>query len=221
MRTLLAVLCLSASIFAAGPREESHRYEVKWPSGIPLGEAQIRASRDGGNWVLELEIEASVPGYRVQDRYRSVVDGNLCSLEFEKEFEHGRKKGKEKTTFAGGKATRVTAGGGGTTEFDVPACPRDALAFLFYVRQEVARGRVPGPQKLYFGAAYDVRLQPGGVQTVNIADAPAQADKLQVTVTTAKGKLMVDLYLARDEVRSLGVARVPFAMGNFSMEWVR
>jgi hypothetical protein len=221
MGRLLALIWFTSAAFGAGLREESHRYEVKWPSGIPLGEAQIRAARDGGNWVLELEIEASIPGYRVQDRYRSVVDGNLCSLEFEKDFEHGRKKGKEKTTFAGGKAKRVTIGGGGTTEYDVPACPRDALAFLFFVRQETAGGRAVPPQKLYFGGGYDVRLERAGVQTVTIAEAPAQTDKLQVTVTTAKGKLMIDLYLARDEVRSLGVVRVPFAMGNFSMEWVR
>ena len=89
---------------AAGPREETFNYEVKWPSGLGLGESQMTATRDGGNWILEFQIEASVPGFRVMDRYRSVVDEKFCTQEFSKEFEHGSRKGKEKTTFANGKA---------------------------------------------------------------------------------------------------------------------
>jgi len=218
---LVAGLALALSAFGAGPREETFRYEVKWPSGLGLGEAQMRAARDGGNWILEFEIEASVPGFRVMDRYRSVVDEKFCSQEFEKVFEHGTKKGKETTTFANGKAKRVTANGGGTSEFAVPACARDALAYLFFVREEVARGRVPAPQKLYFGSGYDVRIQPAGAEAVKVSEAPLESDKLKITVTTATGKLELDLFLARDEARTPALVRVPFVMGNFSMEWVR
>lgn len=221
MRKLwLVVFCMTAA-FAAGPREENLRYEVKWPSGLGLGEAQMRATRDGSRWVLEFQIEASVPAFRVVDRYRSVVDERYCSQEFEKEFEHGPKKGKETTTFSQGKAKRVTANGGGTSEFAVPACARDALAFLFFVREEVARGRIPGPQKLYFGGGYDVRLQFGGMTTVKVSDAPMAVEKLLVTILTATGKLELEMYLAQDEARTLEMVRVPFAMGNFSMELVR
>lgn len=218
--SLIAAL-LAAEAYGAGPREESFRYEVKWPSGLGLGEAQISAARDGGRWVLELQLEASVPGFRVIDRYRSVVDDKFCTQEFAKEFEHGSRKGKETTTFAGGKAKRVTAGGGGVSEFEAPGCARDALAYLFFVRDEVARGRIPGPQKLYFGAGYDVRTQFGGAERVTISEAPMESDKLKVTVATANGKVEIDLFLARDEARTPAMVRVPFAMGNFSMEWVR
>jgi hypothetical protein len=217
---LLGVLC-AVGVSAAGPREETFRYEVKWPSGLGLGEAQMRASRDGGTWILEFEIDASIPGFRVLDRYRSVVDEKLCSQEFTKEFEHGSRKGKETTTFANGKAKRVTAGGGGSSEFAVPGCARDALTYLFFVREEVARGRVPGPQKLYFGAGYDVRIAPGVPEQVKVSEAPIETDRLRVTVTTVNGKLELDLFLARDETRTPALVRVPFAMGNFSMEWVR
>lgn len=214
---LFAALALSA----AGPREETFRYEVKWPSGLGLGEAQMRAARDGGNWNLEFQIEASIPGFRVIDRYKSTVDSKFCTLTFEKEFEHGTRKGKETTTFADGKATRVTANGGGKSEFAVPGCARDALAYLFYVREEVARGRIPAAQKLYFGAGYDVRLTFGGAESIKVSEAPLDSDKLKVTVATTNGKLELDLFLARDEARTPALVRVPFAMGNFSMEWVR
>lgn len=220
MLWLMALLAALAAN-AAGPREETFNYEVKWPSGLGLGESQITASRDGGNWILEFQIEASVPGFRVMDRYRSVVDEKFCTQEFSKEFEHGSRKGKEKTTFANGKAKRVTAGGGGTSEFAVPGCARDALAYLFYVRDEVSRGRVPGPQKLYFGAGYDVRMEVGGAESVKVSEAPLETDRLRVTVATVNGKLELDLFLARDEARTPALVRVPFAMGNFSMEWVR
>lgn len=223
MRVLLFVanFVFAASLFGAGPREESFRYEVKWPSGLGLGEAQMSAVRDGGQWVLEFEIEASVPGFRVLDRYKSVVDDNLCSQSFEKSFEHGNRKGKETTTFANGRAVRTTANGGGKSEFDVPACPRDALAYFFYIRSEVAKGRIPAPQKVYFGGGYEIRLKSNGVQSVKVSEAPMEADQLKVTIPTSNGKVEVDLFLARDEARTPAVVRVPFAMGNFSMEWVR
>jgi hypothetical protein len=217
------VMGLAAAVcaFGAGPREEQFRYEVKWPSGLGLGEGQMSASRDGGNWVLQFEIEASIPGFRVLDRYRSVVDEKFCSVEFQKEFEHGTRKGKETTAFSGGKGKRVTAGGGGTTVFEAPGCARDALAYLFFTREEVAKGRIPAPQKLYFGAGYEVRMRLGGTGPVKIGEAPLEADKLLVTITTANGKLELELFLAQDEARTPAMVRVPFAMGNFSMEWVR
>lgn len=217
---LLALLG-TFTLEAAGPREENFRYEVKWPSGLGLGEAQMRASRDGSNWNLEFQVEASIPGFRVMDRYKSIVDEKFCTVEFQKEFEHGSRKGKETTTFANGKGMRVTAGGGGKTEFDAPGCARDALAYLFFVREEVARGRIPGPQKLYFGAGYDVRMTVGGAEQIRISESPLDSDRLHVTVATTNGKLELDLFLARDEARTPALVRVPFAMGNFSMEWVR
>ena len=216
-----AFLLFAVCAHGAGPRDEQFRYEVKWPSGLGLGESHIRAARDGGRWILELQIEASVPGFRVIDTYKSTVDEKFCTLSFEKEFQHGVRKGKETTTFANGKGKRVTAGGGGTTEFAAPACSRDALAYLFFVREEVSRGRIPGPQKIYFGASYEVRMQVAGVENVKISDAPMETDKLRISVTTANGKLELELFLARDEARSPALVRVPFAMGNFSMEWVR
>ncbi|MBI2686020.1 MAG: DUF3108 domain-containing protein [Acidobacteria bacterium] len=217
----LAGLLLAVEVYGAGPREESFRYEVKWPSGLGLGEAQLRASRDTGQWVLDFQVEAAIPGFRILDRYKSTVDDKYCTQELEKEFEHGPRKGKEKTAFAAGKAKRVTANGGGTSEFEVPPCSRDALSYLFYVREEVARGRIPGPQKLYFGAGYDVKTQFAGAEQIRVADAPLSADKFKVTITTANGKVELELFLARDEARTPALIRVPFAMGNFSMEWVR
>jgi len=216
-----AAFVLSACAFADGMREEQLRYQVNWPSGLGLGEAQLRAARDGSEWKLEFQIEASVPGFKVFDQYRSRANEKLCAAEFEKEFEHGARKGKEKTTFEGGVAKRVTANGGGKSEFPVGDCARDAVSFLFFVRDEVARGRLPAAQKMYFGAAYDVRVQFVGAERVKVSEEMMEADRLKVTVAGSASKLEFDLFLARDEVRTPVLVRVPFAMGNFSMEWMR
>jgi hypothetical protein len=48
-----------------------------------------------------------------------------------------------------------------------------------------------------------------------------ETDALRITIGITKGKLELDLFLARDEARTPALVRVPFAMGNFSMEWIR
>lgn len=220
-RLLSGILLATVAVAAAGPREEKFSYQVNWPTGLSLGEGELTSSKDGGDWRFEFRIEASVPGFRVLDTYKSTADENLCSREFTKEFEHGNRKGKEITTFAGGKAKRVTQGGGGTSEFVVPACPQDALSFLFFVREEVKRGRVPKPQQFYYGGPYNIRVQFVGVETVKVLDAPMETERFKVGVTGPASKFEFELFLARDEARTPAMIRVPFAMGTFSMEWVR
>ncbi len=55
-----------------------------------------------------------------------------------------------------GTASRETAGGG-KTELKSPACGKDALAFLYYVRHELSQGRMPPQQTIFLGAPYDIR----------------------------------------------------------------
>lgn len=221
LRAAILVAIAAGALPGAGLREEAQRFEVKWPTGIGLGEAQIRATRDTGTWVLTLDLEADVPGFPISDRYRSVVDENFCSREFEKEFTHGSKKGKERTTFHEGAGRRETLGGGGVTEFPVSECPRDGLAYLFWIRAELAAGRRPAPQQVYVGSAYSLKMQPAGAATIPISGAPMETDKYIVTITTAKGPFSFELFLARDAERTPAAFRVPFALGNFSMEWIR
>jgi hypothetical protein len=205
----------------AGPAAEHVHYQVSWPSGLSLGEGQIRAARDAGAWKLELQLEASIPAFKVVDIYRSTTDENLCSQEFEKEFEHGPRTGKEKTVFAGGKAKRQTLGGGGASEFSVPECPRDALAYLFFLRGEVARGRLPGPQTVYFGGPYEVRAQFVKAGPVKVAEESVEADQLKLIVKGPASTNEFDLWLARDEARTVALIRVPFVLGTFSLERIR
>ena len=215
------LILLATAVWAAGPKEESTRYQVSWPSGISLGEGQLQATKDGDQWKFTLKLEAAIPGFKVEDTFHSTVDGKLCSLQLVKESTHGARKTKETSTFAATTGTRVTSGGGGKSEFPVPACAHDALGFLFVVRDELAQGKVPAPRQIFFGAAYDVRLRLVGSERVIVGEVPTETDHFKIAVKGPSSRFEFDAYFAKDEGRTLAMVRIPFAMGSFALEWVR
>ncbi len=220
----LAALWLSSPAAAESfpPADESLRYNINWPSGLSLGEAHLTARRTAGQWEFELTLDAAVPGFAVSDRYRSQASGSLCSLEFEKNFTHGRRKAREKTVFDYGKnVARRSTVNGGKTEIPIPACARDALAFIFHARGELSQGRVPPPSTVLFGAAYEVRLDYGGAQAITVNDARVEADRIAVSVKGPASTIGFEIFYARDPVRTPLLVRVPFTLGVFSMELVR
>jgi hypothetical protein len=202
---------------------ETLNYSVNWPSGLSLGEARFQSQRAAGRWQYEFTLEAALPGFAVRDRYQSIAGEGGCSLELEKQFTHGQRKGHERTTFdaAQGVATRETLEGGGKSEITTPACPKDALTFLYYLRRELAQGRLPPAQTIYFGAAYQARVEYGGAQRVRVGDESVEADRLAVSVKGPASETRFELFFARDAARTLLVARAPFPLGLFSMELVR
>jgi len=127
----MSVWILIALLFAI-PENEHLRYAVNWPSGLALGEAQLRTVPKQGNREMELVIDAGVPGFPVTDKYRSIATVAMCSIEFEKDLLHGKRSIKETTTFdsARGVAVRETKGGGGKTETPIGPCAKDALSFF-------------------------------------------------------------------------------------------
>lgn len=221
MKQLIAAILFSAicgaAEFPAG--DETLNYTINWPSGLSLGEGHLRAHRAADRWEFEMTIEATIPAFGISDRYHSEATGNFCSLEFDKQTIHGKKKSHEKVTFDSRKnvARRVTMGGG-KSEIPISACTRDALAYLFYARRELASGRIPAPEKVLFGAPYQVRMEYTGAQTVAVNEKRMQADRVVVSFKGPASDLNFEMFLARDAARTPLVFRAPFAMGTFSME---
>jgi hypothetical protein len=186
--------------------------------------AHRRAAQEGSapGWNFEFTLDASIPGFAVNDRFRSTATADLCSTEFEKDSTHGKRKAHEKTTFEAekGRASRETVGGG-KSEIATGACGRDALTFFYYVRRELARGRLPAAEPVLFGAGYQVNLQYAGAQTVRIGDAHIEADRLTVTGKGPASTFSFEALFARDAARTPLLIKVPLAMGMFSMELVR
>src|SRR5262249_8997007 len=131
---------------------ETLRYSVNWPSGLSLGEASMSATKGEGGWKFDVSLDAGVPGFAIKDKFRSGTEGDLCSVNLERDISHGAKKVREKTAFdqKKGTANRATVfpENGGKSDFDISSCARDALAFVYYARREMGQGRVASPQKV-------------------------------------------------------------------------
>ncbi|HWB95449.1 MAG TPA: DUF3108 domain-containing protein [Bryobacteraceae bacterium] len=201
---------------------ETLNYSVNWPSGLSLGEGHLRATTGTDGWEFEMSRDASVPGFTVHDRYRSTASPNLCSLEFEKDLTHGSRRSREKTLFAyaEGIARRTTLNGG-QSEISISDCAKDALDFLFFARRELGQGKVPPPQTVLFGAAYEVRMEYTGLQKVAVNEARLDADRVTVAFRGPSSNFSFEIFFARDAARTPLVIRAPFALGSFSMELVR
>ncbi|MBI4873684.1 MAG: DUF3108 domain-containing protein [Acidobacteria bacterium] len=216
-------LLLASFILTAAACGEDLRYTINWPSGLSLGEGQLTQRKtEAGALESTLKLEAAVPGFPFAEQYRSLASASFCSAEFERDLTRGKHKSREKTTFdaAKGSARRATAGGG-SSELATGACARDALAYLYFLRREVAQGRVPSAQKVYAGAAYEVRVEFKGTYPVRIGEGREDADLLLMTVKGPKSDFSFELWLARDAARAPLVIRAPLPIGALSMELVR
>lgn len=218
----LAALFLIAFPLLAAPAPESLHYSINWPSGLNLGEGHIKSTPTEKGLELELQFEASIPGFRVVDKFLSAVTTDLCSLTFDKDTQHGKRRTRERITFEpkGGPATRETIGGG-KSKLQVAACGKDALAFLFHLRRELALGRVPPSQEIYYGAAYKVRVEYKGSQKVRLADAMEDSDRILLHVKGPASDLELEAFIGKDAARTPLVVKVPLGPSTFTVELVR
>ncbi len=218
----------AAKLAAAPFASENLPYTVYWPGGASLGEARITANRDSRLWHFALDLDGSLPGVlAITDLFRSSAGGNFCSTRFTKDSVHeyplSTRTAKETTTYdaSSGIATRTTANGGGTSQMAFTGCARDALDYLFFLRNELAHGRMPATQTVFFGAPYQVSVANTGTETPTIAGQSYTADRIHVTFTGPASSKEFDILFARDAVRTPLLVRVPFTLGTFSMELAR
>jgi len=211
----------------ATPDEEVLNYSVNYPSGLSLGEARLESKKtkapDGGSdgWELLFTLGASIPGFEVADKFRSVATAGYCSVEFEKDSKHGKSVTRELATFdqKAGSVTRRTVGGG-QSQLQISGCAKDALAFLNYFRREVDAGRVPPAQAVYFGGPYQVRLEYAGRQRLTVGDERMDTDRIRVSVKGKASDITFEVFLSLDAGRRPVLVRVPLMPGTFSMELV-
>jgi hypothetical protein len=229
MRLLVLILAASAAAFGQTPakltgfpfQNESLRYSLRLPTGLALGEAVFAAQRSASGWSFSTTIDAGVPGFAIKDSYRSTATAELCSTEFERRFNHRGKQTAEITTFdqAARRAVRRTTQppSDGKSEFAVPACAHDALAFVYLMRREMGQGRVVPAETVYFGGGYAASLK----YTGEVKVASGVADRAVGTVKGPLSSFTVEIDFARDAARTPLTIRVPLAVGTLSAELVR
>ena len=224
----LAGAQLLAPATAPVPSNEQLRFSVNWPTGLSLGDASLRASRtktddkQPARLDLAFDIDASIPGFSVSDRFHSAASQDFCSLEFNKNTQHGKKKTEEKTVFDSDTQTaiRETSGGGKST-LKTETCAKDALAFLYFLRRELGQGRLPPRQAVFFGSPYQIRVEFAGTQNIQLADGPVEADRLKAFLKGPSSDLNFEVFFLKDAARTPALVKVPLQIGTFTMELVR
>lgn len=206
-----------------GPQPESLNYNVNWPSGLSLGEAKLNAVKGAESWKFSFEVQASLPGFALTESVESTANPDYCSLEIVKKGKRGSRKLEEKTTFdqKALNAKRKTGESGGESEFSIPSCAKDALTFLYYVRRELANGRLPVPQTVFYGAGYSLKVDYTGVQKIRIGSELLEADRMTGAIKGPASDATFEIFFAKDTARTPLLVRVPLAAGQFSMELVR
>lgn len=227
---VVVALCLSAAgqLFAEQPQAvpfkngEILRYEVVWPTGLSLGEAEFRATSSQEGWKFRAELSASLPSFEVLDEYAAEADHSLCSQKLNKDSLHGSKQTHEEITFdqKARTAQRESVGGGGVSEFAVPPCARDALTALYALRSDLAAGRIPPPDDLVFGALYSMVVTYAETRYVEIAGERREADRLLVDIAGPAASHNFEIFLGKDAARTPLLVKVPFSLGVFSLKLV-
>ena len=211
---------------------ETLHYSVNWQSGLSLGEAALRSEKlsaepeteSGGGqaagWKFELSLDAAVPGFAIRDEYSSSTDDKLCTSQVQKAVTRGSRKTVEKTQIDSENhtATRETQNGGGKSQYSVPGCVHDAMAFLQFVRQELAQGRISPQQPVILGAKYDVQVTYAGTDTIRVAGENVAVDRVKVAIKGPMADVTADLYFSHDELRTPVLARIPLTLGTFTVE---
>jgi Protein of unknown function (DUF3108) len=240
-----AAFLLTCFLAAVPVSAETLHYVINWPSGLNLGEATLTSNsqvaatglfdpqKPAGSanapaahatntaWEFHFTIDASVPGFPIEDEYHSKASGaEICSTTLEKTVRRGRRHSEETVSFDQDqhRVTRETHSNGGRSDYDVPACARGALAFLQFARDELSQGRLPAQQPVILGAAYNVRMEFAGTQTVKEEGKPVQADHIRATIKGPASNHTVDIFFAHDATRTPVLIRIPLALGTFSAE---
>ena len=197
---------------------ESLRYNIKWPSGLSLGEASLTTELTSRGTFTTLDLDASLPAFTIRDHYTSSTSARICTIQFLRETQHGPKRSNESITVNGeGKITRETLNGG-TTDLPTAPCPHDALALLSALR----RDQNQLPQTVLFGAGYPVRFESAGSQTITLNEKPTLTEKMICIVTLPKtGDYRLELFFLKDPTRTPALVLAPFALGTFTMELIR
>ena len=221
MKGLLALTFIAGSVAGA----ETLHYSINWQSGLNLGEATLGASKTTSSgpeeaWDFTLMLDAAVPGFTIRDEYKSSADGHFCTSLLEKTVTRGSRKSTEKDSFEQSRKTikRETNGGGKSEVQTSGDCAHDAMAFLQFARQELAQGRLATNQSVYLGGKYDLQLTYTGTESIKQEKGLVETDKVRVSVRTAKGETTLEINFARDEVRTPLMARLPLALGTFTVE---
>lgn len=203
------------------PDDEKLAYSIAWPSGLSVGEGAFRARRMESGWRFEMTLRASLPNIEIDDVFLSRTDTKLCSSEFEKHIRHGHKRAHESLRFGRLTLERTNLDsdqGGQPSVVPIPTCAQDALAFVYFLRRDLAAGRIPSARDIFFGAGYRVRLGYARTRWLTWNAERRLADEIRVNVRGPASQHSFSVYFGRDKARTPLLVRAEFDTGPFVMQ---
>ena len=203
------------------PDEERLVYSIAWPSGLSVGRAEFRARNLDPGWRFELTMSASLPSIEIDDAFRSRTDSATCSIEFEKHARHGERRAHESLRFRSGSLERINleadaAPGSGIVPTE--ECARDALAFLYFLRADLAAGRVPPASRVYFGAGYRLELELEETRRLVWDGERRLVDEIRAVIRGPASEHELSAFFDRDEARTPLIYRMEFDGTPFTMQ---
>jgi len=210
------------SLITPFARGEVLNYSVNWPSGLSLGDAQFKAGGGEPGWQFEFTLDAGIPALQIRDRFHALADAQFCSERLEKDSARGPRKSRETVKYDAQKAVAIRhTRDGGTSEVAVPDCVKDGLTFLYFVRRELAGGRLPPPQTINFGAAYQITARYSDSPQIESGGVRQPTDRIAFSLRGPASQHSFEIFFARDPARTPLLVRVPFALGTFALELAR
>ena len=217
------LLCLLAAAHSSRaaviPDREYLAYDVTRTSGLSLGETTFRAEATAEGWAFEMTLQVSLPTLEIQEEYRAKADVSLCSMEFSKNASRSEQKTQERVEFD--PQAREAVGNtvqGRESKLPLSSCARDGLTFLYFLREQLAAGRIPPPDSIYFGTQYQIGVKYLETGDIEVDGELRPSDRIQVDLSGPKSQLDFEIFFGKDEARTPLLIRIPLETGAF---WLR
>ena len=204
-------------VLAAGEKLE---YNLRWPSGITLGEATLKATHTGNQMFLEATVDADIPQYHALYTFSSVTDEQFCSQQFRMVLHEGKRIVNDTFEFDQNnhQVHRVRNGRSTTASLSDTDCARDPLALIYYFRQQLALGKLPPGASgvLYLGEAYTVHYDAAAPGPASGSKAP-QGELFNIRVD-APNAPNLEVSIRNDPQRVPISLRIAFSLGTLSAD---
>jgi hypothetical protein len=76
-------------------------------------------------------------------------------------------------------------------------------------------------QAVVFGAVYQIRMEYTGTQVVRVGEDRISADRIVATLKGPSTDITFEMFFARDPARTPVLAKIPLALGTFSVELMK
>lgn len=197
-------------------------YKLLWPSGLPLGEAVLNASRAGQEVRFSLTVDADLPQHHASYSFSSTATDELCSRRFRQRSQEGRRSWEESVEFDQERHEARYTRGAQVSTVSVPECARDPLTLLYFFRRQIAFQEVPRGQPhqgvFTLGADFSVNFEVGAAEPVQKKSPAWEGDRYLISYVGPAGRNSFEVWIRPDLSRQPVAIQVTFPLATYTAE---